>query len=84
MNIVVLISGRGSNLAALLEADLPVSVAAVISNRDDARGLALARAHGVPGEVVAHRDYAAREAFDAGARRSIAAASAASNASRAA
>lgn len=65
MNIVVLISGRGSNLAALLEADLPLTVAAVISNRDDARGLAIAEAHGIPGVVVPHRDYASREAFDA-------------------
>jgi phosphoribosylglycinamide formyltransferase 1 len=65
VNIVVLISGRGSNLAALLRADLPVKVAAVISNRDDARGLAIARAHGIPGVVVAHRGCASREAFDA-------------------
>jgi phosphoribosylglycinamide formyltransferase-1 len=65
MNVVVLISGRGSNLAALLEAGLPVRVAAVISNRSEAPGLGIARAHGIPGEVVSHRDYAAREAFDA-------------------
>jgi phosphoribosylglycinamide formyltransferase-1 len=65
VNIVVLISGRGSNLAALLAADLPVTVAAVISNRDDARGLAIAQAHGIPGVVVAHRDFASRAAFDA-------------------
>lgn len=65
MNIVVLISGRGSNLAALLATDLPVTVAAVISNRDDARGLAIAQAHGIPGVVVAHRDFASRAAFDA-------------------
>lgn len=65
VNIVVLISGRGSNLGALLEADLPVRVAAVISNRADAGGLAIAQAHGIPGVVVAHRSYASREAFDA-------------------
>jgi phosphoribosylglycinamide formyltransferase-1 len=65
VNIVVLISGRGSNLAALLATDLPVTVAAVISNRDDARGLAIAQAHGIPGVVVAHRDFASRAAFDA-------------------
>ncbi|MBK7469373.1 MAG: phosphoribosylglycinamide formyltransferase [Betaproteobacteria bacterium] len=65
MNIVVLISGRGSNLAALLDAKLPATVAAVISNKADAAGLALARAHGIPALVVAHRDYASRDAFDA-------------------
>lgn len=65
MNIVVLISGRGSNLAALLEAQLPVTVAAVISSRDDAPGLAIAEAHGISVAVVAHRDHASREAFDA-------------------
>jgi phosphoribosylglycinamide formyltransferase-1 len=62
--IVVLISGRGSNLAALLEAELPVSVAAVISNRSDAGGLAVAAAHAVPTAVLDHRAYADREAFD--------------------
>ena len=65
VNIVVLISGRGSNLAALLDAKLPATVAAVISNKADAAGLALARAHGIPALVVAHRDYASRDAFDA-------------------
>ncbi|MBK8740748.1 MAG: phosphoribosylglycinamide formyltransferase [Betaproteobacteria bacterium] len=65
VNIVVLISGRGSNLAALLEAKLPATVAAVISNKADAAGLALARAHGIPALVVAHRDYGSRAAFDA-------------------
>jgi phosphoribosylglycinamide formyltransferase-1 len=65
VNVVVLISGKGSNLAALLEADLPVKFAAVISNRDDAGGLAIARAHRVPAVVVAHRDHASRAAFEA-------------------
>ena len=61
--IVILISGRGSNMQALLEAGLPVS--AVISNRPDARGLETARAHGVAAEVVDHKAFASREAFDA-------------------
>lgn len=65
VNIVVLISGRGSNLAALLDAKLPATFAAVISNKADAAGLALARARGIPALVVAHRDYGSREAFDA-------------------
>lgn len=62
MSAVVLISGRGSNLQALLDSRLPVS--AVISNRAEAAGLAIARAHGVAERVVEHRAYATREAFD--------------------
>ncbi|MSQ89499.1 MAG: phosphoribosylglycinamide formyltransferase [Betaproteobacteria bacterium] len=62
MSVVVLISGRGSNLRALLEAGLPVS--AVVSNVPGAAGLAIAAQHGVPGRVVSHKDFATREAFD--------------------
>ena len=65
MRVVVLISGRGSNLRALLEADLPVEFACVISNRADAQGLEIAVAHGVPTRVLNHRDYPDRAAFDA-------------------
>jgi len=61
--IVVLISGRGSNLQALIDAGLPVS--AVISNRADAAGLALAGARGIATRIVEHRRYATREDFDA-------------------
>jgi phosphoribosylglycinamide formyltransferase-1 len=61
--IVVLISGRGSNMRALLDAGLPVS--AVISNRADAEGLSLAAARGVTTRVVEHRRHATRAAFDA-------------------
>lgn len=64
MNVVVLISGRGSNLGALLDAGLPVNFSAVISNREDAAGLALARSHGIDAIVVAHRSYPSREAFE--------------------
>jgi phosphoribosylglycinamide formyltransferase-1 len=60
--IVVLISGRGSNMEALLAAGLPV--VAVIANRADAGGLAIAQARGVATRVVEHRAYASREAFD--------------------
>jgi phosphoribosylglycinamide formyltransferase 1 len=60
--IVILISGRGSNMQALLEEKLPVS--AVISNRPDARGLATAVQHDVPTEVVPHKEFSSREAFD--------------------
>ena len=65
MRCVVMISGRGSNLQALFNADLPVKFSAVISNRADARGLDVARAHGAEAVVVPHRDYATREAFEA-------------------
>ena len=64
-SIVVLISGQGSNLRALLEAHLPCQVAAVISNRAEAPGLAIARQQGIATEVVAHRDYPDRMSFDA-------------------
>ncbi|MBA3024532.1 MAG: phosphoribosylglycinamide formyltransferase [Gammaproteobacteria bacterium] len=64
-NIVILISGRGSNMEALLRANLPCRIAAVISNKADAQGLETARAHGIDTAVVSHRDYADREAFDA-------------------
>lgn len=63
--IVVLISGRGSNLVALLEARLPATIAAVISNVADARGLASAQSHSVPTAIVDHRSYPQRSAFDA-------------------
>lgn len=62
--LVILISGRGSNLQALLEAKLPCRIAAVISNRADAKGLAIAKAHNIPAVVVDHRSHADRESFD--------------------
>ena len=61
--IVILISGRGSNMQAMVDAGLPV--AAVISNRADAAGLAYAAGRGIATAIVSHRDYATREAFDA-------------------
>jgi phosphoribosylglycinamide formyltransferase 1 len=69
--IVILISGRGSNLQALLEAKLPCHIAAVISNRADAEGLAIAKSNGIPTEVIAHRDYKDRDSFDAALAKSI-------------
>jgi phosphoribosylglycinamide formyltransferase-1 len=62
-SIVILISGRGSNMQALVAAGLPV--AAVLSNRPDAGGLAFARERGIDTRVVDHRTYAGREPFDA-------------------
>jgi phosphoribosylglycinamide formyltransferase-1 len=64
--IVILISGRGSNMQAIVEADIPgAAVVAVLSNRPDAAGLAWAAARGIAIEVVDHRAYPSREAFDA-------------------
>lgn len=62
--IVILISGRGSNMQALLEAKLPCQIVAVISNRADALGLGIAQAHGIATAVVPHKDYPDRAAFD--------------------
>jgi phosphoribosylglycinamide formyltransferase-1 len=68
-SIVVLISGRGSNMEAIVEAcareGWNARIAAVISNRADAAGLAFAAAHGIATAVVDHRGFASREAFDA-------------------
>lgn len=69
--VVILISGRGSNMQALLDAGLPCHFAAVISNRADAAGLAIAKQHGTPTEVVDHRNYKTREEFDAALTRTI-------------
>jgi phosphoribosylglycinamide formyltransferase 1 len=63
--IVILISGRGSNMEALLDARLPARIAAVISNNAGARGLAVARDRGVSTAVVDHRSFPDRERFDA-------------------
>ena len=62
--IVILISGHGSNMRALLEANLPCRVAAVISNRADAPGLEIAQQYGITTRVVAHRSHPDRESFD--------------------
>lgn len=64
-NYVILISGRGSNMQALIDAKLPGNCAAVISNRPEAAGLAWAAARGVPTAVVDHKTFPSREAFDA-------------------
>lgn len=68
-NIVILISGRGSNMEALIQArdagQLPVTIAAVVSNRPDAKGLATAEAAGIPTRVMDHKAFPDRESFDA-------------------
>jgi phosphoribosylglycinamide formyltransferase-1 len=67
--LVVLISGRGRNLQALIEAQrdgrIPAQFAAVVSNRADAAGLDYARAAGIPAEVLPHTQFKDRAAFDA-------------------
>ena len=71
-NIVVLISGAGSNMAALIKAAqeenwaglLGARVVAVVSNKPGAEGLALAQALGVPTQVLDHKDFESRAAFD--------------------
>ncbi len=62
-SIVIVISGRGSNMRAIVESGLPVE--AVISNIADAAGLGFARDRGIATEVVEHRAFPSREAFDA-------------------
>lgn len=67
-NLVILISGRGSNMVAIAEAcaaeGWDARIAAVISNRSDAGGLAYAQQKGIPTAVVNHREFEDREAFD--------------------
>ena len=63
--LVILISGRGSNMEALLDARLPARVAAVISNNPQAKGLATAQQRGIATAVVDHRAFPDRAAFDA-------------------
>ncbi len=66
--IVILISGRGSNMRSIVQACAAQAwnarIAAVISNRADAAGLDFARANGITTRVVNHREFASREAFD--------------------
>jgi phosphoribosylglycinamide formyltransferase 1 len=62
---VILISGRGSNMRALVEAGLPVEMRAVIANRPGAAGLEWAGSRGIATRVVDHAAFASREAFDA-------------------
>jgi phosphoribosylglycinamide formyltransferase-1 len=68
--VAILISGRGSNMAALIEAAadpaFPAEIALVLSNRPDAKGLDLARANGIETEVIDHKTYGRdRAGFDA-------------------
>lgn len=75
LRVGVLISGRGSNLQALLDAcadpDFPAHIVCVVSNHADAYGLERATEAGVPTAVVSHRDYPDRKAFDAAINESL-------------
>lgn len=66
--LVILISGRGSNMQSIIRAieagELQADIAAVISNRPDAAGLQTASAAGIATQVINHRDFDSREAFD--------------------
>ncbi len=66
--IAVLVSGSGSNLQAIIDAsqkgEIPCRVGIVISNKADAYGLVRARNHGIPTEVISHKDFPGREEFD--------------------
>ena len=68
-NIVILISGRGSNMEAVVRAldaeGWPARIAAVISNKPEAGGLAFAQARGIPTAVVPSKSFATRAEFDA-------------------
>jgi len=67
-SIVILISGRGSNMISIVDAiesgDLAVTVAAVISNRPDAQGLKFAQQANIPTAVLDHKQFDSRENFD--------------------
>ena len=64
-NIVILISGRGSNMQAIVNAGIPdVRIAAVLSNSATAAGLAWAAERGIPTDSLNHKDFASRGAFD--------------------
>ena len=73
--LVILISGRGSNMEAIVRAcsdeGWPAQVAAVIANRPDAAGLAFAASHGIATAVVDHRQFPDRDSFDAALAREI-------------
>jgi phosphoribosylglycinamide formyltransferase-1 len=65
IRVVVLLSGRGSNFQAIVAAQMPIDIVAVISNRPQAAGLAFAREHGLTTVALDHTTYPDRAAFDA-------------------
>lgn len=75
LQLAILISGRGTNMQALIEAcnqpDFPANIVAVISNKPDAKGLERAAKAGLRTEIVDHKNYSSREAFDNALHRCI-------------
>ncbi len=75
LQLIILISGNGSNLQAIIDAiaqdQLPARICLVISNRADAFGLTRARQAGIPTEILLHADYSQREAYDRALRETI-------------
>jgi len=73
--VAILISGRGSNMVALIEAakaaDYPAKVALVISNRPQAGGLSHAQAAGIATQIIDHRTFASRETFEQELQRTL-------------
>jgi phosphoribosylglycinamide formyltransferase-1 len=67
--VVILISGRGSNMSALIDAasepDFPAEIVAVISNKEDAKGLNVAAAHGIETKAITRKSYASKAELDA-------------------
>jgi phosphoribosylglycinamide formyltransferase 1 len=76
--VAILISGRGTNMMALVEAaraaDYPAEVVAIVSSRSDAPGLAWAKAQGLPAAAIDHKAFPTREAFDEAVHAHLAAA----------
>lgn len=74
-NIVILISGRGSNMEAIVQAAIaerwPAKIVAVISNKAEAKGLEFAASHGIATAIVANKDYASRDEFDSALQQAI-------------
>ncbi len=73
--VAILISGRGSNMVALIKAakakNYPAEIVLVISNRPEAKGLELAQAEGIPTAVIDHKAFSSREEFDAAIDREL-------------
>ena len=73
--VAILISGRGSNMTALMKAakakNYPAEIVFVLSNRPEAQGLELAKAEGIPTAVVDHKTFSSREDFDAAIQREL-------------
>ncbi len=69
IKVAILISGRGSNMKALIDAcknqGFPAEIALVISNKKDARGLEIAASSGIATEFIDHKKFASRQEFDA-------------------